>query len=153
MESGSSWPSNHARLTLHPKVHTCSHMWLVAAYSLILSACNCVCHCRCAVTRPYLYSAGRASNTEARSLRQRQAEIHELVKGVAKGPTGRALQGALQLPCKDVLDDAAASAVSILPCLISLFSYCPFPFQLLVRRLALYPVQLCLHAKQSCHVM
>ncbi len=83
--------------------------------------------------------------TQAWFLRQGQTEVHELVKGVAEGATVRALQGALQLPCKDVLDDAVAPAVGVLPGFLCLLTHTAFSLQLLVRRLALHPVQFCLH--------
>ena len=87
-----------------------------------------------------------ASQAEARALRKRQAEVHELIKGVAESPTGRALQSALQLPCKNVLDHAAASAVGILPGFIGLFVHSALALELLVGWLALDPVQLHLHS-------
>ena len=71
----------------------------------------------------YLYCTGGSPYTKAGLLRQRQTEVHKLVKGMAKGPTGRALQGTLQLPCKDILNDAAASAVGIVPGLIGLCTH------------------------------
>lgn len=92
----------------------------------------------------HLDGTGRAPDTQARLLGQGQTQVHELIKGVAKSPTGRALQGALQLPCKDVLNDTVASAVGIIPGFIGLGIDRALAFQLLVRRLSLHPVQLCL---------
>lgn len=78
-------------------------------------------------------------------LWQRQTEVHELVKGMAESMAGRTFQCALQLPSKDVLDDAVAPTVGVLPCLICLLADSAFTLQLLVRGLALHPVQLCLY--------
>lgn len=70
--------------------------------------------------RHHLNGAGSAPDTQAGLLGQGQTQVHDLIKGVAECPTGRALQGALQLPCKDILDDAVASAVGVIPRLIGL---------------------------------
>ena len=68
----------------------------------------------------HLDSASRTPDTQASLLGQGQAQVHELIKGVAKCPTGRALHSALQLPRKYVLNDTVASAVGVVPCLIGL---------------------------------
>ena len=68
----------------------------------------------------HLDGASRTPDTQARLLGQGQTQVHELIKGVAKCPAGRALQGALQLPRKDILNDTAASAVGVVPCLLGL---------------------------------
>ena len=78
-------------------------------------------------------------------LGQGQTEVHELIKGVALSMTLRALQRALQLASKDVLDDAVAAAVSVLPSFISLLTDAAFPLELLVGRLPLHSVQLRLY--------
>lgn len=97
---------------------------------------------------PNLNGAGLAtSQAVARLLWQRQAEVHELIKGMGHSMAGWALQGALQLPSKDILDDTVASAVGIVPCFIRLLADCAFAFQLLVGRLAWHSVQLCLYSK------
>lgn len=78
---------------------------------------------------------------------QGQAEVHELIKGVALSMALRTLQRALQLASKDVLYDAVAAGLSIVPGLISLLTDRAFSLQLLVGWLDLHSVQLCLHSK------
>ena len=100
---------------------------------------------------PNLNGAGFAtSQAVARLLGQRQAEIHEFIKCIRHSMASWALQGALQLPSKDILDDTVAPAVGILPCFICLLAHCAFAFQLLVGRLASHSVQFCLYSKTGC---
>ena len=100
---------------------------------------------------PNLNGAGFAtSQAVARLLGQRQAEIHKFIKGMGHSMASRALQSALQLPSKDILDDTVAPAVGILPCFIRLLAYCAFAFELLVGRLAVHSIQLCLYSKIGC---
>lgn len=83
-------------------------------------------------------------------MRQGQAEVHVLIKGVALSMALGALQCALQLACKDVLDHAVAAALGILPGLISLLADTALSFQLPVGWLHLHSVQLCLHSILGC---
>ena len=77
--------------------------------------------------------------------RQRQADVQKVIKSVAASATIRALQGALQLPCKDVLNDTAAPALTMTPSLLSLCAHRALSLQLLVGRLAHHQVCFCLH--------
>ena len=79
----------------------------------------------------------------ARLAGQLQADILKVVKSVAKRPTDRALQGALQLSGAQVTNDTVAPAAGILPRLLSLCTDCALSFQLLVGRHA--PHQICFH--------
>ena len=100
---------------------------------------------------PHLNGACFAtSQAVARLLWQRQTEVHKFIKGMGHSMASWALQSALQLPSKDILDDTVAPAVGILPCFICLLAYCAFSFQLLVGRLASHSIQLCLYSKTGC---
>ena len=97
---------------------------------------------------PNLNGAGFATTQAVASLLgERQAEIHEFIKGMGQSMASWALQSALQLPSKDILDDTVAPATCIVPCFICLLAYCAFAFQLLVGRLATHSIQLCLYSK------
>lgn len=99
------------------------------------------------------YNTGKAATADLdgaagsvpRLLRQGQTEVQKFVKGVALSTAVRALQAGLQLPRKDVLDEAVAAAVGVVPGFISLLCHTALPLQLLVRRLPLYSVSLSLH--------